>query len=54
MNRVPNTGHLDELVKECPVRRILSNFEIQENDVLMERVALLRELRGVSSYGALR
>lgn len=47
-------GHLDELVEECTIGRVLPNLETEENDVLMERVALFRELRGVSSYGTFR
>ncbi len=36
----PNAEHLDEFVEESPIGCVLLHFETQENDVLMERVAL--------------
>ena len=45
IERVPNTGHFNEFVEECTIGCVLPNLETEENDVLMERVALFRELR---------
>ena len=47
-------GAFNEFVEECSIGRVLPNFESQENDMLMKRVALFRELGGVSSHSTLR
>lgn len=54
VDRTLNAGHLDEFVEECTIRCVPPNFETEDKDVLMERIALFREFRGVSSYSTLR
>jgi len=40
--------HLDQLVKQATVGRVLPHFETQQNNVLRECIAVFGELRGVS------
>ena len=44
IDSVSDTGHLDEFVQKRPVASVLSDFETEENDVLVKRVKSFREL----------
>ena len=49
VDSAPNPRHLNQLVKQGSVRRILPHLETEKDDVLVECVLSFRELRRVAS-----